>query len=203
VSQAAATDSIEGLYRVCVKIYASSPAGGAPSSGGAAARGILNDAAVFVPIFHEWIRDRKLEMVLLDVADYAHAPESPGIMLVAHEVSFAMDRADGRLGLLAQRRIPAEGGVQGALETTLRQARQVVDMLSKDRRVVGKVKFDGSLVRIESNDRLRAPNSNEGFEDLKPWVAKAVDVVYGKKSAPITRVANDPRDRLALDVTVG
>jgi hypothetical protein len=184
---AVATDSIEGLYRVCAKIYASD------------SRGLKNDAAVFVPIFHEWIREKKLDMVLLDVADYAHAPESPGIVLVAHEVTFSLDRSDGRLGLLAQRRTPIEGGVVKAIEKTLAQARQVVEMLSKEKRVIGKVRFDLGTVRIESNDRMRAANSDEGYEALRAVTAEAVKAVYGKEGE-ISRVENDPRDRLALDV---
>jgi hypothetical protein len=190
VSAAVAAGSVEGLYRVCVKVYATDSK-------------ITDDAAAFVPIFHEWIREKKLDLVLLDVADYAHTPDSPGIMLVAHEVSFALDRSDGRFGLLAQRRVPVDGNVQTAIERTIGQVRQVVDLLTRDRRVAGKLKFDKTSVRIESNDRLRAPNRDEGFESLKPWVTKAVESAYGVKDAAISRVENDPRDRLALVASVG
>ena len=81
--------------RVCVKLFAAEP--GVPDS-------------AFVPIFHEWIRDRALGLVLLDVADYTHVPDSPGVMLIAHEAAFSLDRTDGRLGLLAQQRRPIDGG---------------------------------------------------------------------------------------------
>src|SRR5687768_17461533 len=42
------------LYRVCVKLYSPEP------------EGIVDEAAAFVPIFHEWIRERALNLVLID-----------------------------------------------------------------------------------------------------------------------------------------
>jgi hypothetical protein len=184
------TNGPDGLYRVCVKLYASEDSR------------IEDDAATFVPIFHEWIREGALDLVLLDVADYAHAPDSPGIMLVAHEVSFALDSADGRFGLLAQRRVPVEGDGSHAIGTTLRHAMRVAALLETDPRVVGRLAFDASLVRVESNDRLRVPNTAAGFRALEGAARTAVELVYGDRSMQVTRVDNDPRDRLALEVKV-
>jgi hypothetical protein len=178
---------VEDIQKVCVKVYAPEP------------RGV--DDQTYVPIFHEWIRDRLMpEIVLFDVADYAHAPDSPGIMLVSHEVSFALDRSDGRFGILGQRRIAREGGVVDAISRTLRSTLQVAARLEQDGRLAGRLKFDPSTTRVESNDRLRAPNTDEGFRAFEPFVRKAVEAVYGGNVASSTRVANDPRDRLTVDV---
>ena len=96
--------AIEGLQRICLKLYAAEP-------------GISDQ--VFVPIFHDWIRDQALEdLVLFDVADYAHVPESPGIVLVTHEASFSLDRSDGLFGLLAQRRVDGSGVAADMIATT-------------------------------------------------------------------------------------
>ena len=39
----------------------------------------------FIPIFHEWIKSRRLEdEVMIDVADYSHVPDGPGVILVGH-----------------------------------------------------------------------------------------------------------------------
>jgi hypothetical protein len=176
------------LYRICVKLYAREP------------HLIESDAEAFVPIFHEWIRDQVLDLVLLDVADYAHAPDSPGIMLVSYETNFALDRADGRFGLLAQRRTPVEGGGGEAIATTLRHALQVAALLEQDPRITGKLAFDPSTVRVEANDRLLAPNSDEGYAAFEPLVQEAVTRVYGEAATKVERVANDPRDRLSVDV---
>ncbi|MCB0198264.1 MAG: hypothetical protein KDJ65_40355, partial [Anaerolineae bacterium] len=63
------------------------------------------DDAVFIEIFHEWIRLKTLPGILLDVADYRHVPDGPGIMLITHEINFAMDYSEGRFGLLAQQKL--------------------------------------------------------------------------------------------------
>lgn len=181
----------EKFYRICVKLYARE------------AEGVADDAALFVPILHEWIRDRALDVVLVDVADYAHVPDSPGIVLVAHEAHFALDRSDGRFGLLAQRRTPFKGSTQEGIAETLRQVLQIVARLEADPRVKGKLSFDPSLLRVEANDRLVAPNTAEGFAAFEPLVRNAVAAVFsGAEEAEISRVENDPRDRLALEVRV-
>jgi hypothetical protein len=182
-------ETMTDLYRFCVKFYAPEPAG------------LGDDAAVFVPIFHEWIREHALsDVVLFDVADYAHVPDSPGIMLVAHEVAFALDRSDGRFGLLAQRRTPSTEGPEELLATMLRQSLRVIELLEGDPRLEGRLRFDTSRIRVESNDRLRAPNTEEGSRVLEPIVSAAVGAVFPGVGAGAGRVENDPRDRLALEV---
>jgi len=180
---------MEGLSRICVKIYADEPRG-------------IDDAAVYVPIFHEWIRDQPFDLVLFDVADYAHVPDGPGIVLVAHEAHFAVDRSDGSFGLLAQRRVPASGTPVEAMARTIRHALQIAGKLERERRLRGRLKFQPSRLRIEINDRLRGPNTSEAYEAIAPLVRDAVVAVCGDRNVQVSRVDNDPRDRLALDVVI-
>lgn len=179
---------MKDLYRVCVKIYAPEP------------EGIAGDAATFMPIFHEWFREDSLGLVMIDVADYAHAPDSPGIMLVTYETSFALDRSDGRFGLLAQRRTRFPGDSEAAIAETLRQTLLVADKLEQDPRLTGKLRFDRSRIRIESNDRLRAPNTEAAFEEFSPVARDAVSSVFPDRELAVSRVSNDPRDRLSIQL---
>ncbi len=179
---------VDGFYRVCVKVYATE-------------NKVEDDAELFVPIFHEWIRDGVLPLVMLDVADYAHAPDSPGIVLVCHEVSFSMDRSDGRFGLLAQRRTPVDGSPADAVAQTLGQTLQVAKRLQADPRVSRVLKLDTSTVRVEANDRLRLPNSDSGYEAFAPVVGEGVKMAVGAE-ATLSRVENDPRDRLAVEARI-
>lgn len=178
---------LAGLYRVCVKCYA-------------AEYTVENDAELFVPVFHDWIRDRALDLVMLDVADYAHAPDSPGIMLVCHEASFALDRSDGRLGLLCQRRLPFDGTASEGIAETVQQTLDVAARLEADPRIRGKLRFDPTRLRIEANDRLLAPNSSEGYRDFAALVRAAIATAFGVGEPAVEKIDNDPRDRLALFV---
>ena len=175
------------LYRICVKLYASAAS---PRD------------ETLVPVFHDWIRRRALDVTLIDVADYAHVPESPGVMLIAHEASFSLDRADGRYGLLVQRRRPTPEGIDDVLQRTLRQALDVADKLEQEPRLKGKLSFDRSHVRVESNDRLLAPNDAASYATLATHVTSAAAAVFPASTVAVARVANDARDRLALEVRV-
>lgn len=184
------TVTMDGLYRVCVKIYAPEPEG---LAGG--------DAATFVPILHEWFREDSLGLVMIDVADYAHAPDSPGIMLVTYETSFALDRSDGAFGLFAQRRTSFDGDATAAVAETIRQALVVAEKLENDHRLTGKLRFDRSRIRVEANDRLRAPNSDAGYEAFSTIVKDAVEELFPGRDLQVERVVNDPRDRLSVLVS--
>ena len=51
------------------------------------------DATDFIPVFHRWIQDKVVDdHLLIDVADYSHIPDGPGIMLVAHEGNISLDQ---------------------------------------------------------------------------------------------------------------
>ena len=177
---------IQQLQRVCAKFYADEPADIADET--------------FVPIFHEWIRKHSLNAVLLDVADYTHAPDSPGVMLIGHDATYALDRSDGRFGLLVQRRRPVGDGAADAVATALRGLVAVADRLESDRRLTGKLSFDRSVIRVEANDRLRAPNTRAAFDAFEPIVRSAVASVFSAEPESVTRVDNDTRHRLAVDV---
>src|ERR1700716_4440222 len=70
-----------------------------------------------IPIFHRWIQDRVCPEMLIDVADYRHVPNGPGVMLIAHEANYSLDNTKGRLGLLYSRK---QAG--GAAQENLKQA---------------------------------------------------------------------------------
>jgi hypothetical protein len=174
---------ISNVRRVCAKLYAER------------AVDIRDD--VFVAVFHEWIQQRALPGVLLDVADYTHVPDGPGVILVGHAATFALDRGDGRFGLVAQRRRP-DSDARSAIASVLRELLEVATRLEADNRLEGALVFDRSVLRIEVNDRLHAQNTDGSFDALAPIAQHVISDVLGSSALAIERVENDPRDRLAL-----
>ena len=75
----------------------------------------------FIPVFHSWIQKQAIENhLLIDVHNYSHIHNGPGILLVAQEGNFSIDLADGRMGLLYYRKKSGDG-FASVLKTALRR----------------------------------------------------------------------------------
>ncbi len=177
---------IMNLDRFCLKFFAQ-------------ARGEFDDA-LFIDIFHEWIRLKSLPGTLLDVADYRHVPEGPGIMLITHEINFAMDYTNNRFGLLAQRKLGDATTHQERILELLRATITFGTLLEADSRLAGQLQLDGSQFEYASNDRLLLPNTAEAYESIRPDLTVVAGTVYPHQEVTISRVENDPRDRLTAVV---
>jgi len=74
------------------------------------------------------------------------------------------------------------------------------DLLEREAGRDGSLQFDRGRIRIEANDRLRAPNSDDGFVTFKPIVEAAAQRLSETSVIVVERAVNDPRDRLAVEV---
>lgn len=158
------------------------------------------DQAIFINIFHEWIRYKQLDGILLDVVDYRHVPNGPGIMLITHHINFAMDHGRGQFGLLAQRKV-GQGSNHVERILDLIQATQAFGtLLESDWRIAGQFKLAGDTFHYISNDRLLAPNNEATFAALKPDLEAASAIIYPGQDVSITRLENHPRERLTIEV---
>jgi hypothetical protein len=177
------------IERFCVKFFAR--------------LGVEVDDALFIDIFHEWIRHKKLGGILLDVADYRHVPEGPGIMLITHEINFAMDYSEGRFGLLAQRKAGAGGSYPERILELVRATAAFGTLLEDDPHLEGRLRLEAGTFHYIANDRLAASNDDLGFAALKPDLEAAASLIYPDRQFSVSRVENDPRDRLTAVVEAG
>ena len=53
------------------------------------------DLAEYSTVFNSWIQQKRLEGLLIDVADYLHVHHGPGIMLIGHEADYSLDNRAG------------------------------------------------------------------------------------------------------------
>src|SRR2546423_8779917 len=109
----------------------------------------------FIPIFHGWIQKQSLSgHLLIDVHDYSHMHQGPGILLVAHEGNFSIDMSDGRPGLLYFRKAPTTLTPAEHVASMLKSALQAVHLLEKET----PLRFSMDEFVIIANDRLNVPN---------------------------------------------
>jgi hypothetical protein len=137
----------------------------------------LDDAAgveleEFIPVFHDWIQTQQLEELLIDVADYRHVPQGPGVVLIAHDAHYVMDLTDERLGLLYSRRREthpsrcAIESVEDRLKSVWHCALTACQRLAAHPALHGRLQFRGNELLLRCNDRLQAPNTTAAYDDL-------------------------------------
>jgi hypothetical protein len=112
-----------------------------------------------------------------------------------------LDRSDGRFGLVAQRRRPVVGDAAEGVVATLQALFTVADALERDVSDAN-LRLNRTRIRVEGNDRLRAPNTDEGFAGFEPVVSAAAKRLFADREIVVERLVNDGRERLAVDVLV-
>jgi hypothetical protein len=118
-----------------------------------------SDLEPLIPIFHSWIEGKVFEELLLDVGDYRHVPEGPGVILIGLQADYSVDNNGGRLGVRYNRKAAFDGDTQECLRQATRAACVAFQKLESDPRMGGKLAFNGREIEIFVNDRLVAPNT--------------------------------------------
>ena len=150
----------------------------------------------FIPVFHSWIQRQAIENhLLIDVHNYSHIHNGPGILLVAQEGNFSIDMADGRMGLLYYRK-KSSNDFAAVLKTALAACK----LLESDPAFGGSLRFRKDEMWVVANDRLHAPNNDPTYEELKPSIAAAMNLLLPESKFKYTRSSVNPKDRLAIRV---
>jgi hypothetical protein len=147
-----------------------------------------------ISIFHEWIQNDIIsEHLTIDVVDYKHVPDGPGIMLIMHEGNISIDFENNEIGLLYIRKQPLS-------ETLLENIIKIksiliffINELENHKSLKGKICFNGNY-KIISNDRLHLPD-NDSSKDL--LIKNLKKVFQGKKLSIINSNINS---RLTIEI---
>ncbi|MFN8109127.1 MAG: hypothetical protein U0Y82_04675 [Thermoleophilia bacterium] len=176
----------DDIHRIAVKVPLATP------------ERVQDDA--LIRVFHAWIREGGvLDGLLIDVADYRHVPEGPGVMLIGHEWDRQVDHGGGRAGV----RSTAKRGLSGTLPERIRavaaDAFRAADALADPRWLGDAAARGDGEVEVCLLDRLAAPNTPEAFDDAAAAVAEALSA-FGAVGAP--GPGGDPRGPLTVRVAV-
>ena len=176
------------LHRLSVKYFVAEPA--------------RIDLERVAPVFHSWIQEKKLPGVLIDVADYRHVHQGPGVILIGHEADWGIDCLEGKPGLLHTQKRWASGDLALRLESLFRNAIAAMKLLEGEPALQGAFRFQAGRAEVSLLDRLQAPNEAKSFDALRDAVASAAAKVYGGRTAAVARVEGDPRSPLRLHVEI-
>ncbi len=154
------------------------------------------DLEPFIGIFHDWIQRHLTNDLLIDVADYRHVVNGPGVVLIGHATNYSLDQTGGRLGLLYNRKAALEGSLNERLSESVHAALLACQRLEQE----NGLKFNGNEALLIFNDRLLAPNTPKTLDALRPALRGFFDRLYGQDAYTLDRISGDPRERLTLGI---
>jgi hypothetical protein len=139
-----------------------------------------------VPVFHRFIREQLFDELMIDVADYKHVQNGPGVVLVGDANDYYLDQGEGRSGLLFSRKrhgAPPESRLREGFARALKAC----TLLEAAPELGGKLTFATDEVLIRLPDRLRAPNDDAGFAEASRDVSPLLDKLYGAGNYALER----------------
>lgn len=148
-----------------------------------------------LPIFQRWIQEHTILGMLIDVIDYKHVPEGPGIVLIADEFDLAYDLSDGEIGLYYVRKRELPESLKSALRLVISRALAAARALEAE--APGDIIFDFNSVKITFLDRIHYRNELEVFESVQGTLTETLSDIFGA-DVLITRMYDDPRSVFAL-----
>lgn len=155
----------------------------------------------FIGVFHRFIQEAAVPGLLIDVADYAHVPDGPGVMLIGHDVDYGIDLARGRTGLVTVRKHTGDVSLETLFRDTLAKARAVAAALEVDEHAA--IRFAPGELELSFPDRLAAPNTAAAFELASKELLPAARAELGAAVRLANAAADDPRRMLTLALTGG
>ena len=182
---------LDGLVKLDLKVLARA---GSPAA-----------AEEFIPVFHRWITERVLPELLIDVADYSHVPEGPGVLLIGHDAQYGYDQSRGEPGLLYSRRretsreLEGVGSLEERLRSLLACAFRACDLIEAEPRLEGRVAFDRHRLELRVNDRLVTQDEDTSAELASAFerALAAAGLANGNTPVRVERTG-DASERLTL-----
>ena len=174
-------------HRISVKLYLEDPAA-------------LDPEAVVEP-FHRYIREDAVGGIPIDVARYAHVVNGPGIMIVGHQLDYAIDYGEGRAGLSVTRKRDAAGPLAEQVRDLATEAARLSLLLQGEDGIGAAGRVGTGEVLVTILDRYEAPNDDETLVRAEPALRDAFEPLSECAAIEVTRVGGT-RDPFAARVAI-
>ena len=159
------------------------------------------DRARMIEVFHRWIQEDRVPGTLVDVHDYTHVPNGPGVLLVAHEWHLRTDEAGGRIGLEYELKRDASGTLAERLREAIVSVLEAAAALEQDTAGDNPVRFATREMVFRFTDRLAVPATEAAFEEVTGELEDLLADFYGGVPIEFERVGH-ARGPLTLHMTV-
>jgi hypothetical protein len=154
-----------------------------------------------IPVFHRWIQTQAVPGLLIDVADYKHVQDGPGILIIGHEGDYALDQENGRSGLLySRKREWATDDFKDRLRLVIGLAVQATQILANEASL--SLAFRTDELGLIFPDRLNAPNTPETLAALQDDITAVLAEVYGTGAITLAATSDDVKRPFAVQATI-
>ncbi len=159
------------------------------------------DRARMIDVFHRWIQEDRLPGTLVDVHDYTHVPEGPGVLLIAHEWHLRTDEAGGRIGLEYELKRGGSGTLAERLREAIVSVLEAAAALEQDTAGENPVRFATREMAFRFTDRLAVPPTEAAFDEVTGELENVLADLYGGVPIEFERVGH-ARGPLTLHMRV-
>lgn len=154
------------------------------------------DLSQYVAVFHDWIKRRAVDELLIDVTTYEHVPGGPGALLIGHEFDYGLRTEGGRLLLTCRhKRDPSAEG--HALRRCLNRLLRAALLLEGDPSLSETPRFQTNEFIFHSNDRLQHPSDATSTQELTTKLRRAFDAFLGCADCVASNIGA-PSERLTV-----
>ena len=130
----------------------------------------------FINVFHTWVAAQSMPEMMIDVADYRHVPNGPGVVMTGHEADYYMDNTGGEPGLRFVRKTMSDGSNEDRIKAAFNAASSACARLESE---LDGVKFSRTNFELTINDRAFAPNNDATRDFLKKELPALLRSVLG------------------------
>ncbi len=153
------------------------------------------DLEPFIAVFNDWIQAQAFGELLIDVADYRHVADGPGLVLIGHTANYSLDQLDGRPGLLYNRKAAVDSPLQARLAQAVGAALLACQKLEREQGL----RFNTQVLQLTVNERLAAPNTDATLSALEPELRAFLATLYTGAPYTLVRTRLDPRERFTVE----
>lgn len=156
-----------------------------------------------IPVFHSWIKNHVFDELLVDVANYAHVHDGPGVALIGHGSDYFLEETGGRQGLLySRKREPPPPGER--LRDAFRRALVACQLLEKDASLATSTapRFATGEFLFRINDRLAAPNTGATLAAVAPELETFCQRLFAGSDFKLA-IVGTPKQLFSVRITAG
>lgn len=151
-----------------------------------------------VPIFQRWIQEDTIPGLLIDVANYKHVPNGPGILLIGDEGDYSLEMIDGQLFFVYDRKRQTGNNISESIRILLATAQAALQAIEDESSL--DLSIAEGATEITLLDRLQYPNEQAVFDAISNSVAHEVSKAYDWANPKFHQQSMDQRRPLTLQI---